>query len=246
MNTGLNHDDAIDKTLDALRGAAPPEGMEARIASRIAQQIASPATTHIASLAPSASWWRGAIAGAAFATLLMGLLSIRHLASTRGQNPDYTAANSQAQQSSSPHPASMNSSAALDSPHRPCLRVALLPTVPSAKIAPQLIAQDPLKETSAPSRPAPVLPLTLQERELAHLARTSDPHQLAAIGLDEEARLEAERATELALLFAQRTAVQPTESTPDAATESTTATNPPDQSPVPEAANSSTSQEDQK
>ena len=56
-----NHDDTIDKTLAALKAAAPPQEMEARILQRLQQY---------ANAAPAAQFrWRDLFAGAEFETL---------------------------------------------------------------------------------------------------------------------------------------------------------------------------------
>ena len=73
MNTNPNQPDAaIDKTLAALNAAAPPEGMEARIAHRLAQP--APAASRFAGPAFTADWLRGAVTGAAAAMLVTGLV----------------------------------------------------------------------------------------------------------------------------------------------------------------------------
>ena len=65
MDTDHNqHDEAIDKVLTALRDAAPPQGMEARIAQRLAQTPSpAPASAFgwralFTSSAMAATWWR--------------------------------------------------------------------------------------------------------------------------------------------------------------------------------------------
>src|ERR1017187_8572182 len=60
-------DAAIDKTLAALNSAAPPEGLEARIAARIAAQPApavSPWRDRFTGYTLASAWWRGALTGA--------------------------------------------------------------------------------------------------------------------------------------------------------------------------------------
>jgi len=56
------HDDAIDKTLAALKRAAPPDGMETRILQRLQQQPAPAAPFRWRDLltgsALAAAWWR--------------------------------------------------------------------------------------------------------------------------------------------------------------------------------------------
>jgi hypothetical protein len=62
--------------------------------------------------------------------------------------------------------------------------------------------QDELRaETTAPSKPAPELPLTAQERELVRLARSVDPNQLVALDDTTQAKMEAEDAAEFERFF---------------------------------------------
>ncbi len=73
----LNHDDAIDQTLAALKAAAPPEGMEARILQRLQQPVpAAPFRWRelLTGSALATAWWRGALSGAATAMLIVGAL----------------------------------------------------------------------------------------------------------------------------------------------------------------------------
>jgi hypothetical protein len=203
MNIDPHQDPQIDQVLQALRRSIPPEGMEARIASHIAQQTTSPAPTRsrIGSLVPSASWWRGAITGAAFAMLAMGaVLSIIHITSPVERSRQAIPTNPLAT-AATPRASTVNYSAASGPP---CLHPALLrkASVSPPPISTQLVAQTPPSESTAPSRPAPVLPLTAQERALIELARTADPKQLAVLNSETQAKKEAEDAAEFNKFFA--------------------------------------------
>jgi hypothetical protein len=100
-------DQSIDRTLAALRTAAPPEGMEARITERLAARGVPHSSRprgmggFIASLLPQSLWLRGAITGAALASLAFATFLVAgHLAQTH-----------------SPKAANLNSSEAnIDSP----------------------------------------------------------------------------------------------------------------------------------
>ena len=82
-----NHDDAIDKTLAALKTAAPPDGMESRILQRLQQPApAAPLRWRdlFAGSALAAAWWRGALSGAATAMLIVAaLLLAQHALRTK-------------------------------------------------------------------------------------------------------------------------------------------------------------------
>jgi hypothetical protein len=61
---------------------------------------------------------------------------------------------------------------------------------------------DRVAEVTAPSHPAPELPLTAEERELVHLARTADPQVLATINPETQAKLLTQEAAEFEHFFA--------------------------------------------
>lgn len=89
-------DESIDRTLAALHAAAPPAGMETRIAQNVAQRLAEqPSPTPVwrlfaARAMPQSLWLRGAITGFAAASLAFAtFLVASHLA----QTPSPTAAN---------------------------------------------------------------------------------------------------------------------------------------------------------
>ena len=96
MSTDHDHHDqhgmALDRVLEAMRDAVPPEGLEARIAQRLQQHAAAPAAAPFrwrnvfAISAPTGEWWRGAITGAAAVLLLTAAFALAgHLLQT---NPD--------------------------------------------------------------------------------------------------------------------------------------------------------------
>ena len=65
----------IARTLAALNSAAPPEGMEARIAQRLAAHSPAPVPFHnLRALIPGPSWLRGAFTGALVATAACALI----------------------------------------------------------------------------------------------------------------------------------------------------------------------------
>jgi len=195
-----NHHDAIDEALAALRNATPPEGMEARIADRM-QQHAS-ASQH--ETAAAHAWWRGAVSGAAVATLAMAaVLFAQHHSQAMPQISAHAAA---AANAGAVNAAYIKGSPTANDRGTPCAKPALLRA--------QLSAAPPRMEltglptpaelraaTIAPSKPAPELPLTAQERELLRLARTADPKQLAAFDEEAQAKLEAQQAEDFDKFF---------------------------------------------
>lgn len=198
-NKPLNHDDAIDKTLAALKYATPPDGMEARILQRLQQQPAPAAPFRWRDLragsALATAWWRGALSGAATAMLLVGaLLLAQHTLRTKQPAVGQLAITRNLVPAVLPVAASAPNSPARATPCPTLLRVTrALPvyradTIPSASFA--------------PSHPAPVLPLTAQERALVQLARTADPKLLAALSPETQAKIDAQEADNYNKFFA--------------------------------------------
>jgi len=198
-NKPLNHDDAIDKTLAALKHAAPPQGMESRILQRLQQQPAPAAQFFWRDLltgsALAGAWWRGALSGAATAMLLVGaLLLAQHTLRTKQPAVSQLAPTRNLVPSVVPVAASAPNSPASANPCPTLLR--------TARAVPVYRAESLPDASFAPSHPAPVLPLTAEERALARLARTADPKLLAALSPETQARVEAQEADNYNKFFA--------------------------------------------
>ena len=200
-----NHDDAIDQTLAALKRPAPPEGMEARILQRL--QRYTPAAPFrwrdlLTGSALAAAWWRGALSGAATVMLLAGaVLLAQHGLRSKPQYTPLAAGNNSAARalapaalpvSASSQPAPANGSHA-----NPCAT-----QLRAARAVPVYRAQTLPSASFAPSRPAPVLPLTAQERALVRLVKTADPRLLASLEPETQARVEAQEAEDFNKFFA--------------------------------------------
>jgi hypothetical protein len=190
-------DDAIDKTLSALRNAAPPEGMEARIAQRLRQPVA--ASSHwrdlFAATTPSAFWLRGACTGAAVALLAVcAVLLAQHALQPKHPQPPPQASARQTAPSVVPVKAF-----SLDTASTPCANPSAL-RIRTATHAPKAI----LLRTAGDSQRHPILagPLTPQERALIQLARTANPQQLASLNSESQAQLKAQDAEEFDKFFA--------------------------------------------
>jgi hypothetical protein len=231
-------DAAIDKVLAALNAAPPPEGLETRIAARIAAQpapAASPWRDLFTGYTLTAAWWRGAAIGAATAMLAVAaVLVLQH----KAPSPNRITANA-------PAPTAIPVKVS-GSPAGPCAQPAVLrmrtPAVPATETA-----SAPATEVAAPSHPAPVLPLTAQERELAHLAKTTDPRVLATLTSEHQAQLEAQNAADFAKFFAPPPTPPPPADNPPANPEAAPAANPeaaPVAIPEPESANPEASPSD--
>lgn len=214
MSTEHNqHDDAVDKVLSALRDAAPPEGMEARIARRLQQHLAAPPTAPFcwrevfANSALAGAWWRGAITGAAAVLLVTAtFLLAGHLLQThqdRASTATNGAANRNIAPAATPVDDSSHGAPGGETRAQPCARPAMMRTASAvpAYTSDALRAETRI-ESDAPSHPAPPLPLTDQERALIRLVQTASPRQLAVIDPEEYANLEAQSALKFEKFFA--------------------------------------------
>lgn len=194
-NQPIQPDTAIDKTLAALSNATPPEGLEARILQRL-QHHAPAAPFRWRDLftgSPHASaWWRGALSGAVAASLLVGtLLLAQHSMRTRQPLVNQIAA--------TPNLVPVAAST-LNSPSHsnPCVTPSQLQT---RRPVPIYHAESIPSASFAPSHPAPVLPLTAQERALARLVQTADPKLLASLDPEVRAKTAAQEIDDFNKFF---------------------------------------------
>jgi hypothetical protein len=180
-------DARIDHVLTALRTTDPPAGLEARIAARLvqarSQSVAAPsffANLLRALKAPSLSVapQNLYLPAASALTLLLAIttLSLLHNRTTSPSQPI-------SYQSIAPTPslATQQASASTTTPEG-SLTTHTSPTIqlPPSAPDPDQIA---LAETLAPSRPAPPMPLTVQEQVMVAATRPGQPLQLAELDL---------------------------------------------------------------
>jgi hypothetical protein len=197
-------DAAIDKTLAALNSAAPPEGLDTRIAARIAAQPApavSPWRDRLTGYTLASAWWRGALTGAVAAMLaLTAVLLLQHHSQTA---PSQVALNEgTAARGALSMPAAPVAQVKADTSK---LAASPCPPVPNTmqlrRTAPEPKATL-LRVASTERHPILSGPLTAQERGLLLLARTADPQQLAMLNSEAQAKLKAEDAAEFEKFFA--------------------------------------------
>ena len=205
-NEHRNHDDAIDKTLAALKSAAPPQGMDARILQRLQQQPAPAAPFCWRDLltrsALAAVWWRGALSGAAAAMLLVGaLLLAQHTLRTKQPAVSQHAPAHALTPVALPVTASAPASAGCPT-HAQIHRAWVGSTTGETIQAPVHRAQTLSSASFAPSHPAPELPLTAQERALVRLVQTADPRLLASLEPETQAKVDAQEADNYNKFFA--------------------------------------------
>jgi hypothetical protein len=177
--------------------------MDTRILQHLQQQ-ASAASRQPASYTFTSAWWRGAFTGAAAATLAAALFFFAsHL---RPHSPQSDRTNSAAAYNVA-HRAVVTpaSSGPRDTMQTPCTRPAILPVrhvAPAAAVQTQVA--DTRLESSAPSHPAPALPLTAEERGLVQLVHTADPKTLVTLTPEIKAKLQAQEAAEFEKFFSPK------------------------------------------
>jgi hypothetical protein len=239
-------DNAIDKVLAALRDAPPPEGMDARIAQRLdqhAQHTQTRPTSHWRALLTgqslAAAWFRGAATGAVAALLTVAAVFAFHHASTPAPQ--------QAAMSPNRNPAitPVSVSPRNTTPY-PCAHPAAFKLATAAKPhAAEIPWTVDIAENTAPSRPAPVMPLTAQERQLVRLVRASNPNELAAISHETHAKQQDAAEDSKFFIPPPSSSESPAEAKPEPDTvttpESTPEATPEADQPSPEATSDATS-----
>ena len=193
-------DEAIDRALKALGGVAAPAGLEARVVERMER---APAVMERD--AATRAWWMGAVCGAAVATLAIGVVILaRHQLSVPPRVSEATVRVAAGPSAVALDAAYVRGSATANGRGAPCAMPGLRPVqrpVASPGIAAP-ISVELLAATVAPSKPAPELPLTAQERELVRLARTGDAKELApTLNEEAQAKLEVEDKKEFERFF---------------------------------------------
>jgi hypothetical protein len=178
-----NAEEAIGKVLAGLRDTETPPGMERRILAAVEAHASQPFTA-------TSRWaWSIAVACVVAVSLLIAITAIhRH-----GQTPN------QAQQHAIPTESAGGAQRALLQPQEPIApaRAQARTTTPQRKVPP-INADDAvlLREMRAPSHPAPVAPLTKEEKLLLRAVHTGDPQVMAMLDPEVRARQEAESEAE--------------------------------------------------
>ncbi len=199
------HDEAVDRVLEALRDAAPPEGMETRIAERLQHHASSPSLEtrwreRLAGATIASAWWRGAFSGAAAAMVVVGTgLLVAHLVQPQLRVESLFAKPAVATVALAA-PSPMVEKVVVERHSAPC-------TIPSvlrmkAASASPYKPETLLAESVEPSFPAPAMPLTTQERRLLRLAQKADPKRLGALDPEAQAKADAAGAAEFDQFFA--------------------------------------------
>jgi hypothetical protein len=243
-------DARIDQVLEALRTTEPPTGLEQRIAARLAQAAeagslkTSPpaASSYLAVVLSAVKDHRILLAPArrysAAAAVLTLLLAVTTIAVVHHATPVTTArttpivtptsttsrerAELQSRQTTPPsHAATLQVPRGISlGSHSPLQAAGVLTPDSSQQQDPDAIA---LAETRAPSRPAPPMPLTAQEKLIQAATRPGQPIQLAELDLARAPMLRAAaEARQTAIIdryvksllapFAAADALQPTTS----------------------------------
>jgi hypothetical protein len=194
MNPQLNPDARIDQILTALRTTDPPAGLEQRIAARLAHARAQPTL-----FLPRPSFFTFGAArfyAATACTLLIALTTLTIFHRRSATNTAQTDFNTNATQDHASNSARttqahagssiLDGAGIISLPVERFRRTALPAERTSSQLQPS--AQDDpdqiaLAETLAPSRPAPLQPLTAQEHLILVATRPGQPIQLAELDL---------------------------------------------------------------
>ena len=175
-------EDAIEKALAALGRARVPDGLDARIAQRLERReiIAGPSVAGV--------WWRGALSGAAFAMVCVGLVMLgQHGLRARAERGPVVAQASGARAAAMP----------VEARERPCGSESFRAVRGDRDSG----ARGKVRVVSV-EKPFVAAPLTEEERELVRLARTADPRELATLNPEVRAKLDAEEAASFQSFFA--------------------------------------------
>lgn len=189
-------DQAMEKVLAGLRDAEPPAGMERRILETVQNHdVTRPRWGWLTALSPRIAAtpmvYAATLAGAVILVLALPAMRHRHHAPIQSAQtipsvPISPASPATVAESAEPRPPTT-----VTPPQRRSKPRKLEITDPEEALA--------VREMNAPSRPAPPLPLTEQEKLLVRFVRTRTPEELAAIdpakwaAQDEQQRAEFDR-----------------------------------------------------
>jgi hypothetical protein len=179
----INSDEAIGKVLAGLRDAEASSGLERRILAAIEERAS------VRRVATPQWAWSVALAGMTAACLFFAITAIH-----RHEHPS-----TQAQQHVLPAESTGGTEETSLLPHEPIAptRTPARTAVPARNVQP--ISADEavlLREMHAPSHPAPVAPLTNEEKLLLRAVHTGDPQVMAMLDPEVRARQEAESDAE--------------------------------------------------
>lgn len=186
----------LDQLLHRLTNAAPPLQLEQRVLAHLEQREtnAGSATTPRGTWLPTLRWpWTLATATAIAALLLAGILLSPHRTQTPQQavTTPHATPTEQIAANVVPAPPQSRSTVELPGPPRRAVHHASATAsagaqAPSRTLDPAVCHCDPVAvtEASAPSHPAPPLPLTRAERHMLLLLRDGETEELAALNPD--------------------------------------------------------------
>jgi hypothetical protein len=197
-----NSDEAIDRALAALRDAKVPEGLEERIAAKLAVHAAVREGVGFrwrdvfAGTAAAWVWWRGALSGVAVAMVVMGLVWLAGRSHRAGGEVVL-----RERVVAAPGPTANALVVKEDVRSLPCVSAPRV--VRSLGVARKNESVGIARAEVEMSHPAPAMGLTAQERELVQLARNSDAKDLAALDPEMRAKAQARDAAEFQKFFAE-------------------------------------------
>ena len=202
-----NPEEAIGKVLAGLKTSDAPVGMERRILKAVQDQAAAQSQTGLRWLRP---FWpvtsapivsRSLVFGVALTGILAVAFTVPSLYRVHRISEASSESKSAPTQEKRSAPAITNLIARTP-PSRPVISA----PVKKEKRRTSIVRRDDflaLREMRAPSRPAPPLPLTKQEKLLLHLVHTAGPEQLAMLDPEVRTKQEMERKAEFEKFFGQ-------------------------------------------
>ncbi len=195
-----NSDEAVERALAAMREAEVPEGLEGRIAARLAARdvvrgdVGFRWREVFAGSAVAGVWWRGALSGVGVAMLVVGFV---WLGLGRGHSRSGEVAVKERVAAAVPAGLAVKE----DVRSVPCAGpagVRVKGNVVRGSEGVRVVATD-----VEVSHPAPAMGLTAQERELVQLVRKGDVKELAPLNPEMRAKAEAQDAAEFQKFFAE-------------------------------------------
>ncbi len=201
-------DEAIDRVLTGLRESEAPVGME----NRILQAMQAHATGESAKRFVWWSWPRTAGYGALLAGLLVVVaVSVPHRAHQAVQEPGVRKRVEAEPVVTAEKATSVVEAAVPLRVQKPLLVRAEKVHAGQKDVQDSNAAEDELarEEMLAPSKPAPPLPMTAQEKSLIQAVRWHDPDELAMLNPEEQEKLEAKDEASFKAFFGILDAAKP-------------------------------------
>ena len=182
----LNDESEIETVLRGLSEIQPPSHLGQDISKELSASLGKKRTARLWNR-PWSFLWQPATLGAV-CTVLIALGLTSYLARPRSRSPEYLPRQSKIQQPDRPMPRS--------TPARPTSSAHISTAPHLQKSTPDQRKRTAFAQAVAMSHPAPVAPLTEQERLLIRIAQGGNPVQLASLNTELQSALATARRNE--------------------------------------------------